>query len=229
MFDAVRNNKRIVQVFLALITLPFAFFGVESYVRNAGTGDDVARIGDVKITQQQFQQAMRDQQERLRTQMGAQFDAKMLDTPEARKTILDDLVDQQLLMLEANKKGLFASDEAIRRTIGAIDAFKVDGKFSPERYEAALRGSGHDAGRFRGAPAPGPDPAATRHRCQPVGRDGAHGQRPHPGHADREARHSGIPPAARRLSRQGQAGRWRGQEVLRREQQAVRDAGAGQG
>jgi peptidyl-prolyl cis-trans isomerase D len=33
MFDSVRNNKRIVQGFLVLITLPFAFFGVDSYVR----------------------------------------------------------------------------------------------------------------------------------------------------------------------------------------------------
>ncbi|MGB9193421.1 MAG: SurA N-terminal domain-containing protein, partial [Azonexus sp.] len=138
----VRNNKKIVQVFLALITLPFAFFGVESYVRNAGTGDAVARIGDVKISPQQYQQAMREQQDRLRAQLGGQFDAKMLDTPEARKAILDDLVDQQLLLLEANKKSLFASDEAIRQTIGSIDAFRVDGKFSPERYEAALRGQG---------------------------------------------------------------------------------------
>ena len=142
MFDAVRNNKKIVQIFLALITLPFAFFGVESYVRNAGTGDAVARIGDVKISPQQYQQAMKEQQDRLRAQLGAQFDAKMLDTPEARKAILDDLVDQQLLLLEANKKGLFASDGAIRQTISSIDAFKVDGKFSPERYEAALRGQG---------------------------------------------------------------------------------------
>ena len=95
MFDAVRNNKKIVQIFLALITLPFAFFGVESYVRNAGTGDAVARIGDVKISPQQYQQAMKEQQDRLRAQLGGQFDAKMLDTPEARKAILDDLVDQQ--------------------------------------------------------------------------------------------------------------------------------------
>ena len=65
MFDAVRNNKRIVQVFLALITLPFAFFGVDSYMRNSGTGGDVAAIGDMKITQQQFQQTLREQQERL--------------------------------------------------------------------------------------------------------------------------------------------------------------------
>ena len=142
MFDAVRNNKRIVQIFLALITLPFAFFGVDSYVRNAGTGNDVASIGDVKITQQQFQQALREQQDRLRTQMGVQFDPKMLDNPEARKAIIDDLVDQRLLMLEASKRRLVAGDDAVRRTIGAIEAFKVDGRFSVERYEAALRAQG---------------------------------------------------------------------------------------
>ncbi len=142
MFDAVRNNKKIVQIFLALITLPFAFFGVESYVRSVGAGDDVARIGDVKITQQQFQQALREQQERLRNQMGGQFDPKLLDNPEARTAILDDLVDQQLLLQEANKRKLFASDEAIRRTIAAIDAFNVDGKFSPERYAAVLQAQG---------------------------------------------------------------------------------------
>lgn len=148
MFDAVRNNKRIVQLFLALITLPFAFFGVDSYVRSVGTGDDLAKIGDIKVTQQQFQQALRDQQERLRAQMGGQLDPKLLDNPEARKAILDDLVDQRLLMLEASKKRMFASDDAIRRAIGAIDAFKIDGKFSAERYEAALRGQGMTPASF---------------------------------------------------------------------------------
>jgi peptidyl-prolyl cis-trans isomerase D len=142
MFDAVRNNKRMVQVFLALIILPFAFFGVESYVSNVGTGNDLAKIGDVKVSQQQFQEALREQQDRLRAQLGGQFDSKLLDTPEARKVILDDLVDQRLLVLEANKRQLVVGDEAIRRTVGSIDAFKVDGKFSSERYEAALRNQG---------------------------------------------------------------------------------------
>ena len=142
MFDAVRNNKRIVQVFLALITLPFAFFGVDSYMRNGDSGSDVATIGDVKITQQQFQQSLREQQDRLRTQLGAQFDPKMLENPEARKAILDDLINQRLLVIEAGKKKMFASNDAIRQAIGGIDAFKVDGKFSSERYEAALRAQG---------------------------------------------------------------------------------------
>lgn len=142
MFDAVRNNKRIVQLFLALITLPFAFFGVDSYVRNSSGGSDVARIGDVKISQQQFDQALREQQERLRSQMGGKIDPKLLDSPEARKAILNDLVDQRLLMLEATSKKMFASDAAIRVAIGGIDAFKIDGKFSSERYESALRSQG---------------------------------------------------------------------------------------
>ena len=148
MFDAVRNNKRIVQVFLALITLPFAFFGVESYVRSVGTGDDVASVGDVKITQQQFQQALREQQERLRTQLGGQFDPKLLDTPQARQMILDDLVDQQLLLIETGKRKMFASDEAIRAAIGGIEAFKVDGKFSAERYDALLKAQGMTPASF---------------------------------------------------------------------------------
>ncbi|TXH26288.1 MAG: hypothetical protein E6Q99_04840, partial [Elusimicrobia bacterium] len=44
MFDAVRNNKRIVQIFLALITLPFALWGVDAYVRNVTDDGVVARI-----------------------------------------------------------------------------------------------------------------------------------------------------------------------------------------
>ncbi len=148
MFEAVRNNKRIVQVFLALITLPFAFFGVESYMRSSMVGEDVAKIGDIKITQQDFQQTLREQQERLRGQMGAQFDPKLLETPQIRESILDDLITQRLLVLESSKYRLFASDDAVRRAIAVIDAFKVEGKFSSDRYEAVLRAQGMSPAGF---------------------------------------------------------------------------------
>lgn len=147
MFDAVRNNPRIVQIFLALITLPFAFFGVESYIRNAGSGDSVAKIGDVKISQQQFQQALREQQEKLIHQFG-NIDPKMLDTPEARRAILDDLIDQRLLMLEARKDHMLAGDEAVRRAIANIQAFQDNGKFSRDRYEALLSAQGMNPAGF---------------------------------------------------------------------------------
>ncbi|WP_415033407.1 SurA N-terminal domain-containing protein [Azonexus sp.] len=141
MFDAVRNNKKIVQVFLVLIALPFAFFGVDSF-RDSGAGADVAKVGEVKISQQEFQQAVREQQERLRAQMG-EVDPKILDNPEFRQAILDDLIDQRVLFQEARKRHLFASDDAVRQAIAAIAAFHDEsGQFSQKRYEALLNAQG---------------------------------------------------------------------------------------
>ena len=142
MFDAVRNNKRIVQAFLLLITLPFAFWGIDSYFRGGGRGGDLASVGGSAISQQEFAQAMRDQQERLRAQFGREFNPAMLEAPEARAAMLDSLVSQRLLMLHATKTGLTASDAQLREVIGSIPALQEDGKFSMRRYEQALRAQG---------------------------------------------------------------------------------------
>ncbi|MBM3391021.1 MAG: peptidylprolyl isomerase [Betaproteobacteria bacterium] len=142
MFDAVRNNKRIVQVFLALITLPFAFWGVDSYFRAGGRGGDLANVGGSAISQQEYSTALRDQQERLRAQFGREFNPAMLESPEARAAMLDSLVSQRLLMLHAAKTGLTASDAQLREVIGSIPALQEDGKFSMRRYEQALRAQG---------------------------------------------------------------------------------------
>ena len=146
MFDAVRNNKKIVQVFLVLIALPFAFFGVESF-RDGGAGVDVAKVGEIKISQQEFQQAVREQQDRLRAQLG-ELDPKVLDNPEFRQAILDDLIDQRLLFQEARKRHLFASDDAVRQAIMAVEAFQDNGQFSQQRYEALLSAQGMSPAGF---------------------------------------------------------------------------------
>ena len=147
MFDAVRNNKRIVQIFLALITLPFALWGVDAYVRDVADDGVVARIGEVKITPQHFQQALREQEERIRNQTGS-FDPKLFDNPEARKAVIDYMIDQQLILLEASKKRMMASDAAVSRAIANIPALQVDGKFSLERYEQAVKAQGLTMGGF---------------------------------------------------------------------------------
>ena len=146
MFDAVRNNKKIVQVFLVLIALPFAFFGVESF-RDGGAGVDVAKVGEIKISQQEFQQAVREQQDRLRGQLG-ELDPKVLDNPEFRQAILDDLIDQRLLFQEVRKRHLFASDDAVRQAIMAVEVFQDNGQFSQQRYEALLSAQGMSPAGF---------------------------------------------------------------------------------
>ncbi|MBK8744547.1 SurA N-terminal domain-containing protein [Propionivibrio sp.] len=142
MFDSVRNNKKIVQIFLALITLPFAFFGVDSYVRNVGAGSDLASVGDTKITIPQFELALREHQDQLRQKLGASFKLEMMNSPEVRQGVLEALIDRRLLLLEVEKHRLLTSDNALREAISKIPALQEDGQFSMARYESALRAQG---------------------------------------------------------------------------------------
>lgn len=142
MFDAVRNNKRIVQVFLVVITLPFAFWGVESYVGNAGSGDDVATVGDSKISRQELRAAINEQQERLRAQFGAGIDPAAFDTPQMRGLVLDSLVKRRLMAQQAQNNRLIAADGLLSQVIATIPEFQEGGSFSATRYEAAVTAQG---------------------------------------------------------------------------------------
>ncbi len=142
MFDAVRNNKRIVQVFLVLITLPFAFWGVDSYIRSSGGGTNLATVGGSNITPQEFAQALREQQERLRGIYGREFNPAMLETPEARTALLDALVSQRLVHLATQKANMTLTTAQITEFLAAVPAFQEDGQYSIERVRNYIRNAG---------------------------------------------------------------------------------------
>lgn len=142
MFDAVRNNKKIIQIVLALIILPFAFWGVDSYVRDAGGEGTVASVGGSKISGQEFQQAVREEQDRMRPALGGKVDPAMLDNPQMRAAVLDNLINQRLLALHADKLKLGVSNAQLAQFIGAVPSLQENGKFSKERYEALVAAQG---------------------------------------------------------------------------------------
>lgn len=139
MFDSVRNNKRVVQVILGLISLTFAFFGIEAYMRSPGAAQEVAKIGRATISQGEFQQELRAQQDRMRDALGGQFDPKMMDSPEARRSVLDSLISQRTLGLEAASARLSISDEQLRDFIATAPALQENGQFSQSKYDAVVR------------------------------------------------------------------------------------------
>ncbi len=138
MFDSVGKNKRVVQIVFVLVVITFGFVGVDSY-KNSGGGSAPATVDGEKISQQDFDNALRQQQERVREQAGANFDPALFDKPEIKRMILDSLVNQRLLSSQARKVGLTLSDDQLAQIIAGIDAFQKDGKFDKQRYEAALR------------------------------------------------------------------------------------------
>src|SRR3989304_4986767 len=142
MFDLVHKHKRLVQLLLALMVLPFAFWGIDSYQRSGGTVQDLAEVAGQKISLQEFSLAQRDQQERLRALLGRNFDAALLDTPEQRAELLEQLIQQRLLALRGAKSNLVVTDGQLRDIVTGLPAFQENGQFSKSRYDAMLRAQG---------------------------------------------------------------------------------------
>ena len=138
MLDIVRNNKRVTQVFLALITLPFAFWGVESYVRNVDRDPELASVGRSKITRQEMQATLREQQERMRTQLGGKADPATLDTPQMRRAVLDSLVTQHLLAEQARQSKVVVSNEQLVQFIASVPSLRTRAEMSSNRSKGAV-------------------------------------------------------------------------------------------
>jgi len=142
MFDFVAKHKRILQVVLGLTIIPFAFFGLESYTRSVGSAGDVASIDGAPVSQREFADEMRRQQDRLREVLGRNADLSVLDTPEMRLAVLETLISQRLVMAEVASGRLALAKEDVVAGILAAPEFQEGGKFSSERYTGYLRARG---------------------------------------------------------------------------------------
>lgn len=142
MFDLVHNNRKVVQVILVVITLPFAFFGIESFVSGGGGSDTVAQVGKLSISQQDLQRAMLEQQDRIRQQYGKDIPQEMLNSPELRRSVLDNLITQRVLLQHLTKANLVVNDQQLGAAIQNIPAFQEDGKFSRAHYDTFVAGQG---------------------------------------------------------------------------------------
>jgi peptidyl-prolyl cis-trans isomerase D len=149
MFDAIRNHKRWLMFILLVLIFPsFVFFGVQSYSRFMEGDNALAKVGRQPISANDLEAAMRERTEQLRQMFGGQFDPKMFDTPQARKAMLEQLVNQSVLAAELNRSSVLPSDAKLRETISSIPDLQKDGKFDYERYKSLLAARGMNEQMF---------------------------------------------------------------------------------
>src|SRR5919108_91277 len=142
MFDFVQKYKRVIQVFLGLIAITFATWGIESYTRFRSARDTVASVNGMEISQREFAEELRRQQDQMRRMFGGTIDPAALDTPEARRAVLEGLITQRLIAAEAARAHMFMSREAVIDAITNAPEFQEDGKFSAAKYSAYLASRG---------------------------------------------------------------------------------------
>jgi peptidyl-prolyl cis-trans isomerase D len=115
MFDFVRKHTRLFQFILLVLILPsFAFIGMEGYTSMmGGANTGVATVDGRKITQGEWENAQREQTDRVRRQNPG-IDAKLLDSPEAKHQALENLVTERTLQAAALHQHFTPSADVVR-------------------------------------------------------------------------------------------------------------------
>ena len=138
MLDAIRKhtNGWMAKLILALITVPFALFGIDSYLNQAGRDVAVAKVNGDKISIQEYSNAIENVRNRM--QADGKVDTALLDNPQLKQSVLDGLITRRLVNAEIRKANFKISDEQLSQHILGMPEFQEKGKFSEDIYQKTL-------------------------------------------------------------------------------------------
>lgn len=149
MLQLIRNKSSswfmLIILFVALFAL--TFFGIGDYFTTR-VDTHVAKVGDARIEQADYEQRYQVWRSNMRQMMGEDFDPSVLDQPVWREQILQQMVDEAVLRNANERMGLVVPASQLRSVIQSEEAFQVAGHFDPESYRAWLASQRMSAGMF---------------------------------------------------------------------------------
>jgi len=147
MLDRMRRHKGWLKWSLGLVVLAFVVFYIPSFLNDptaigvgALPGEVIAEIEGKDVTAGQFLQRYNNQIQAYRTAYGSQMSDQLLRQLGIDQQILQQMIDEQASLVEAERLGLNVSDEELAQTIFSIPGLQENGRFIGEqRYELLLR------------------------------------------------------------------------------------------
>ncbi|MCP4996212.1 MAG: peptidylprolyl isomerase [Gammaproteobacteria bacterium] len=143
MLQAIREKATgwIAWIIVILISIPFALFGINSYLGGGGASI-VASVNDRDIDEREFERNYRDFRQNLRQRLGKDYRPELIDEALLRKEVLDSMIRNELVLETSLEMGLYAGDQQVKASILTLPGFMVDGKFSNQAYERAVQSQG---------------------------------------------------------------------------------------
>ncbi len=136
------------KILLGLLMISFAFWGVSGVFSGIGQGT-LATVGDVEITTQRFQTALRSELAILSTRLGRRISQEQARAFGLEQRVLSRLMGGAAVDNHAADLNLGISSDTIVTSIMNDRNFKgSDGKFSPIAFDQALRQLDMDRVRF---------------------------------------------------------------------------------
>lgn len=139
MLEALRKHTQgwMAKIILALIVVPFALFGIDSYLNQAGGQVAVAKVDGQKISLQEYSNAVENARNYLQSQ-GQKVDSTLLESPAFKQSILDSIITRRLVEGAIQDYRFKISDEQLSQHILGMPEFQNNGKFSEDTYNQLL-------------------------------------------------------------------------------------------
>ena len=148
MLEAMRNQAQswLAKVILGGIALSFGLWGIGDYFMGSHVSY-VAEVDGQPITDSAFNRAYEQQINNYRAMLGAQFSKSMVEQLGLKDDTLQTMINRQLMLAEANKMNLVASDAVLTSYVQGNPAFQQAGNFDPQRYHILTRNMGFQTTR----------------------------------------------------------------------------------
>lgn len=127
---------------IIMITIPFAFWGIESYVGGGGK-QFAAVVNGEEIPVFQFENAYSNQLARLNQQFGSNLP---LSNQQIKTQVLEQLVNALLLEENSYSSGYRVSDTNLKQSIAVL--FSRDGKFDRDYFENVIASNGMTTSQY---------------------------------------------------------------------------------
>ena len=143
MLQTIRDRSQglIVGVIVFFICLTFALFGIQQYL-DAQQSVVVAEVNGEEVALSEFQQAFQQLRQRAQAMFGENFDSDMWSGAEAKRSTLDYVINERLLLQVADRSNLRASDAQVAEYIRTSPQFQRDDQFSSDLYRQMVRAIG---------------------------------------------------------------------------------------
>lgn len=126
----------IIKIFLGIIVIVFVFLGVGSF--GSKRNNSIATINDEPITIKEYQQAYKTMVDQMRARFGQSLNDDLLKALKVKQQALDSLIEQKLILAEAEKFKIKVSEEELQNSLISIKAFQKDGIFNIDQYKKVL-------------------------------------------------------------------------------------------
>ena len=143
MLQAIRDKVTgwIAYGIIFLISIPFALWGVNSYL-GGGEVLPAATVNGEEIGLREFDQAYTNYRQRLAQLFGGAIPESLRNEGVLRAQVLDQLIEDAALRQYIEVQHYRIGDEALGRRIRGMQEFQRDGQFSPEVYQQQLSSIG---------------------------------------------------------------------------------------